>query len=568
MERRVDNLGLGLELIIVLIAAVIGGILAHRAKLPVLLGYLLAGMLVSPHGLGLVQNTEAIESLASIGVILLLFTLGLEFSLDELRKIGAVAVLGGTIQILVTALAGFALGKALGWGNAEAIFFGFLISLSSTLIVLKLLMERGELDTPHGRVSAGILLVQDLSLVPLMIILPTLGASGADVGPALLDAGGKALGFIVVMAGFGLFLLPRLLDWVARARSRELFLISVVSLSLAAAIAAAFFGVSAAVGAFIAGLLIGRSVFARQALANIVPFRDAFGALFFVSLGTLADLSFITNNPGLVIGVVAFIIAVKLIICGAIPWLFGYNARTALFTGFGLMQIGEFSFVLAGVGVAAGILRDTTYALTLGAAITTMVLTPFALSFANFAYRNLERLKFGQKLLSLRAETGNHAVQPLSGHTVICGGGRTVDSLIKVLSRRNLTYLIIDLDPQVIARLRRAGTPCIYGDASNPEILACASLEKAKLLVCTFPSFLDVELTVKTARGINPKLDIVARVERDRDAEILRGIGVNELVKPQFEASLEITRHTLHRYGLTATEIQYLLNSLRQGTMS
>jgi CPA2 family monovalent cation:H+ antiporter-2 len=564
-----ENLGLGFELIIVLVAAVAGGILAHRLKLPVLLGYLVAGILVSPHGLGLVQDTDAIKNLASIGVVLLLFTLGLEFSLDELRRIGNVAVVGGIAQIALTAAAGFSLGKILGWATAEAIFFGFLISLSSTLIVLKLLLERGELDTLHGRVMTGILLMQDLSLVPLMIILPTLGKSGAEIGPALLGAGGKALGFVIVMAGLGLFLLPKVLDRVAQARSRELFLITVVSLSLAAAITAQFFGVSAAVGAFIAGLLIGRSVFARQALADVVPFRDAFGALFFVSLGTLADLSYVASHTWLVIGVVAFIIIVKFIICGAIPLLFGYNARTAIFTGFGLTQIGEFSFVLAGVGVAAGILRDTTYALTLGVAITTMVLTPFVLSLGNFSYRQLERFKIGQKLLSFRAATDEkRVVQPLSGHAVICGGGRSAESLIKVLGRRNLSHLIIDLDPRVIARFRKQGIPCIYGDASNPAILADASLEKAKLLVCTFPSFLDVELTVKNARSINPKLDIVARVERDRDAEALRNIGVNELVKPEFESSLEITRHALHRYGVTATEIQYLLNSLRQGTMS
>jgi monovalent cation:H+ antiporter-2, CPA2 family len=418
-------------------------------------------------------------------------------------------------------------------------------------------------------VMTGILLMQDLSLVPLMIILPTLGKSGADIAPALLDAGAKAIGFVVVMAGLGLFLLPKVLDKVAQARSKELFLITVVSLSLAAAIVAQFFGVSAAVGAFIAGILIGRSVFARQALADVVPFRDAFGALFFVSLGTLADLSFITNNPGLVIGVVAFILIAKFIICGAVPLIFGYNTRTAIFTGFGLTQIGEFSFVLAGVGVAAGILRETTYALTLGAAITTMVLTPFMLSLANFSYRQLERFKIGQKFLSFRPEMEeNRAIKPLSGHSVICGGGRSAESLIKVLGRRNLSHLIIDLDPRVVARFRKLGVPCIYGDASNPAILAGASLEKAKLLVCTFPSFLDVELTVKNARAINPKIDIVARVERDRDADALRNIGVNELVKPEFESSLEITRHALHRYGVTATEIQYLLNSLRQGTMS
>ena len=564
-----ENLGLGLELIIVLAAAVVGGILAHRLKLPVLLGYLVAGILVSPHGLGLVHDVDAIKNLASVGVILLLFTLGLEFSLDDLRRIGKVAVIGGAGQVLVTAAAGFALGKVFGWASSEAIFFGFLIAMSSTLIVLKLLLERGELDTIHGRVMTGMLLMQDLSLVPLMIILPTLNKSGADIAPALLAAGGKALGYIILMAGLGLFLLPKILDRVAQSRSRELLLITVVSLSLAAAIAAQFFGVSAAVGAFIPGLLIGRSVFARQALADVVPFRDAFGALFFVSLGTLADLSYVTNNPGLVIGVVLFVIVAKFIICGAVPLIFGYNARTAIFTGSGLTQIGEFSFVLAGVGVAAGILRDTTYSLTLGVAITTMVLTPFVMSFGNFSYRQLERFKIGQKLLSFRAvPEEKQAIQPLSGHAIICGAGRSAESLIKVLGRRNLSHLIIDLDPSVIARFRKLGIPCIYGDASNPAILAVASLEKAKLLVCTFPSFLDVELTVKNARAVNPKIDIVARVERDSDAEALLNIGVNELVKPEFESSLEITRHALHRYGVTATEIQYLLNSLRQGTMS
>ncbi|TFG47199.1 MAG: sodium:proton exchanger [Dehalococcoidia bacterium] len=564
-----ENLGFGVEIIIVLVAAVLGGVLAHRLKLPVLLGYLLAGMLVSPHGLGLVQETETIETMAGIGVILLLFTLGLEFSLEELRRIGAVAILGGIGQILLTAAAGFGLGQILGWGIPESIFFGFLMSLSSTLIVLKLLMERGELDTTHGRIMTGILLVQDLSLIPMMIILPTLGVEGVDVGAALLRAGGKALGFIVGMVALGFWLLPRVLERVARARSRELFLITVVSLSLAAAIAAGFFGVSAAVGAFIAGLLIGQSHYARQALADIVPFRDAFGALFFVSLGTLVDLSFIFSNPILIVGVVLFILLVKFIICSAVPWIFGYSVRTSLATGFGLTQIGEFSFVLAGVGVASGVLRDSTYALTLGAAITTMVLTPFIISLGNSLYHRLENTGLGQRFFNLRGEVYNaRSALALTGHAVICGHGRSAEALTKVLKRRNLTYLVIELDPNKIIQLRRQGVPCIYGDASNPEILASAQLEKAKLLICTYPGFMDVELTVKNARKINPKLDIVARVERDRDADILKDIGVNELVRPQFEASLEITRHALHRYGVSATEIQYILNSLRQGTMS
>lgn len=564
-----EHLEVGAELIVVLIATIVGGVLAHRLKLPVLLGYLAAGMLVSPHGLGLVQDTATIESVAGIGVILLLFTLGLEFSLPELKRIGAVAILGGTMQILLTAAAGFGLGQMLGWGVPESVFFGFMVSLSSTLIVLKLLMERSELDTTHGRIMTGILLVQDLALIPMMIILPTLGSESADIGQELLSAGGQAILFIVVLAGAGFWLLPRVLAWVARSRSRELFLITVVSLSLASAIGAQFFGVSAAVGAFIAGLLIGQSVYARQALADIVPFRDAFGALFFVSLGTLVDLSFIVQNPALVAGVVLFIIAVKFVICTIVPIVFGYSARTALSTGFGLAQIGEFSFVLAGAGVAAGILLDTTYALVLGSAIVTMVITPLLMNAGVKLYHLLENTPFGRRVFSHRGMEGESRTRVvMSGHAVICGHGRSADALTKVLKRRNLSYLVIELDPQTIIKLRREGIPCIYGDASNPEILASANLEKARLLVCTFPGFMDVEMTVKNARLINPKLDIVARVERDRDAEVLNGIGVNELVRPQFEASLEITRHALHRYGLASTEIQYILNSLRSGTMS
>jgi CPA2 family monovalent cation:H+ antiporter-2 len=561
-----EEWGLGLDLIIVLAVAIAGGILARQLRLPIILGFLVGGIAVGPYGFGLVRDLDTIHTLATIGVILLLFTLGLEFSLSELRRIGKIAVLGGIAQILLTAAVGLALGKLLGWEMLEATFFGFLIALSSTMIVLKTLMERGELDSGHGRVMIGILLVQDLSLVPLMIILPAMGGTGGELWLALGIALIKAVLFIAVMLVLGMWGLPWLLRRVAGGGSRELFLLTVVALCLAAAFGAYFFGLSAAVGAFIAGLLISQSAFARQALADIVPLRDTFGALFFVSLGMLADPRFVMDNIAIIAVVVSVIIVAKFIICAGIPWFFGYSPKTALFVGMGLIQIGEFSFVLAGAGTQSGIISDYLYSLTLTSAIITMLLTPFALSFASFLYRHLSQRETFGRLAAKRLDPGwQRRRWELSGHAVICGHGRIGSILAGVLERRNLSYLAIDLDPQVISALRAREIPCIYGDAGNPEILAHAQLDKARVLICTFPDFIAVELTSRNALRINPRLDIVARVHRDVDTELLKGIGVSEIVRPEFEAGLEITRHTLHRFGIPGPEIQLILTGLREG---
>ena len=559
-----EELGVGLDLVIVLATALAGGMLARLLRLPVILGYLIGGIAVGPHGFGLVHDLGTINTLATIGVILLLFTLGLEFSLKEVMRVGRIAILGGIVQILLTAAVGLALGRLVGFTMLEAVFFGFLIALSSTMIVLKTLMERGELDSGHGRIMIGILLVQDLSVVPLMIIMPAIGEGGEvwlSLGVAVL----KAIVFIGVMLVLGMWGLPWLLRRVAAGRSRELFLLTVVTLCLAAAFGTYFFGLSAAFGAFVAGLLISQSAFARQAFADIVPLRDTFVALFFVSLGMLVDLHFVVDNVAIIAIVVMVIIVAKFIICSLIPWFFGYSPKTVLFVGMGLIQIGEFSFVLAGVGVEAGLISSYIYSLTLTSAIVTMLLTPFALGFASFLYRRLSQGERLGKLLARRPDPGWQDKQwQLSGHAVICGHGRVGSTLARVLERRRLSYLVIDLNPQVISRLHSEGVPCIYGDAANPEILAHAQLDKARVLVCTFGDFIAVELTTRNALRVNPRLDIVARVPRDADVELLKGIGVSELVRPEFEASLEITRHTLHRFGVTSPEIQHILSGLRR----
>jgi len=560
-----ESQNIGLDLLIVLVTAIAGGMLARWLRLPVILGYLAGGIAVGPFGLGLVQESETISSLAEIGVVLLLFAIGLEFSLKELLRIGRIAILGGIAQILLTAAAGFGLGRIVGLSTTGAVFFGFIIALSSTMVVLKLLMERGELDTTHGRIMLGILLIQDLSVVPIMVLMPAVGGDAGSLWLVLGIALVKAVGFIGVMLVLGYWGMPWFLKKVAGQRSRELFLLTVIVLCLAAAFGTYYFGLSAAFGAFAAGLLISQSGFARQAFADIMPLRDTFGALFFVSLGMLANLRFIGENLGTVAIVVVVIILVKFVICTAITRIFGYGHKTVLMVGTGLIQIGEFSFVIAMMGVDLGLLSERLYSLTIAAAIITILLTPFAMSLNSFIYRRLSQKTWFARQLTGRADPEFHVQSlELSRHAVICGYGDIGSRVAGVLERQKFSYLVIELDPTVVSRLRAQGIPCIYGDASNPEILAHASLDRARVLICTIPDYVAEELTARNALRINAKLDIVARVHRDRDVELLKGAGVTELVLPFFEGSLEMIRHTLHRFGMTSTEIQYILNTLRE----
>jgi len=562
----VEGLGIGLDLLVVLVAAIAGGVLARWLRLPVILGYLAGGVAVGPFGLGWVHETETIDSLANIGVILLLFAIGLEFSLKELLKLGKVAVLGGIAQIVLTSAVGFVLGQAVGLSLVGAVFFGFIIALSSTMVVLKLLMDRGEIDTIHGRVMLGILLVQDLSVVPMMVAMPAVGGPAGELWVSLGIALVKAAGFIGVMLVLGVWVMPWFLKRVAGQRSKELFLLTVIVVCLAAAFGTFYFGLSAAFGAFAAGLLISQSGFARQAFADILPLRDTFAALFFVSLGMLANLHFVGQNLSTVALVVGIIIAVKFVICSLVARFFGYSHKTVLMVGTGLIQIGEFSFILAMMGVGMGLLSERLYSLTIAAAIITMLLTPFAMTFNSFLYRWLSQKRWFARHLTGGNEDAWHSGAPeLARHAVICGYGAIGGRLAAVLEKQKFSYLVIELDPTVISNLRKRGVPCIYGDASNPEILAHAGLDKARVLVCTIPDYVAEELTARNALKINPKLDIVARVHRDADGELLKGIGVTELVLPFFEGSLEMIRHTLHRFGMSSTEIQYILNNLRKG---
>jgi len=550
---------------IVLGVALVGGIAVRLLKLPVILGYLLSGILIGPHVLGLISEKGDVETLAEIGVVLLLFTLGLEFSLRALKKIGKVAVLGGGAQIVATAALGLLVGHLLDWSLRESVLFGFFIALSSTIIVLKTLMDRGELGSPHGRVMIGILLVQDISVVPMMVVFPTVDEVGLDLWVSLGWAVLKGVLFLGGIFAIGLWVLPWFMRRVAAGRSRELFLLTVVCLCLGAAFGAYHFGLSAALGAFLAGLLVSGSDYAHQALADIRPLRDIFAILFFVSLGMLVDLSFISENLWEVAAVVVAIVLGKFLIAGAVARVFGYSTKTTLFVGSGLFQIGEFSFVLAALALELEIISGDLYSLTLAVALITMLMTPFAMGLTSSLYNRAVQSQRGARLLAGRLDPVElEERKQLINHAVICGYGRVAQNLGTVLERRGFSYLIIDLDPRVIESARERGIPSIYGDASNPDILARAELERAKVLVITFPDPIAARLAAAHARNINSRINMVARVHRDEDTEVLRKLGVAELVRPELEAGLEIIRHTLQRFGLTMQEIQYIINTLRE----
>lgn len=561
-----EGLEIGLDLLIVLVTAIVGGMLARWLNLPVILGYLAGGIAIGPFGMGWVSDSQTIETLANVGVVLLLFAIGLEFSLKELLKLGKVSILGGLAQIVLTALAGFWLGRAIGLEITGSIFFGFVVALSSTMVVLKLLMERGELDTVHGRIMLGILLVQDLSVVPMMVAIPAVAGELGGLWASLGIAFGKAVGFIAGMIVLGYWFMPWVLKRVAGLRSRELFLLTVIVLCLAAAFGTYYMGLSAAFGAFAAGLLVSQSGYARQAFADILPLRDTFAALFFVALGLIVNRAYVLDHLG-TIGIVAVaVILIKFIICSGITRLFRYSPKTVLMVGTGLINIGEFSFILAMMGKQAGIFSENFYHMIVASAIVTMFLTPFAMNLNSFLYRWLSQKPLFARQLTGRIDPDFRLhTEDISRHAIICGYGTMGRQIASVLYKQKFAYLVIDLDPTVISELRGRGIPCIHGDASNPEILSHAGLDKARVMLCTIPDYVAEGLTVRNALRINPKMDVVARVHRDRDIELLKGMGVTELVSPYFEGSLEMIRHTLHRFGMSTTDIQYILNKLREG---
>lgn len=552
-------MGIAADIAIIVVAALIGGLIAQRLRQPLILGYILAGVLVGPYTGGItVTEIHDIELLAEIGVALLLFALGIEFSLKELQPVRRIALIGTPIQMILTIALGLGIGWLFGWHWIPSLWFGALIALSSTMVILKTLMSQGQMGTLSSRVMIGMLIVQDLAVVPLLIVLPQL--SDLEAGLPLLGlAIVRAAIFLASMIFIGTRLIPRLMMTVARWNSRELFLLAVVAMGLGIGYITYLVGLSFAFGAFVAGMVLSESDHSHQALSDIIPLRDLFGLLFFVSVGMLLDPAFLFANLPVILTVVLLVALGKSLIFGSLTWAFGYGNVMPLAVGLGLFQVGEFSFVLARVGVTASAIDADLYSLVLTVALVTMVLTPFVAQGVTPLYA-LRNRWFKSELL----ETINLPRTGLRNHVVIAGAGRVGQYVARVLLRLNLHFVVIELDQNRIEECKQLGIPTIYGDASHPTVLEVAEITHASLLLITTPPITVTQLIVNNVRRLHPSLHIVARAEGVEQMNLLHQIGVYEVVQPEFEAGLEITRQALLHLDIPAAEIQHFTDSVRQ----
>lgn len=552
-------MGLASDIVIIVVAALLGGIAAHRLKQPLLVGYILAGVAVGPYTGGItISDIHNVELLAEIGVALLLFALGLEFSFSKLKPVRNIALAGTPIQLLLTAAFGYAIGGWLGWDWIPSVWLGCLISLSSTMVTLKTLQGQGWLGTLSSRVMIGMLIVQDLAVVPMMVILPRLNDPTAGL-TVLALAALKAGLFLVAVVLFGTRLLPRIMEAVAAWNSRELFLLAVTAIGLGIGYATYLLGLSFAFGAFVAGMVLSESDYSHQALSDIIPLRDVFGLLFFTLVGMLLDPVWLFKNWSTILLLVVVVSVGKGGIFYVLARVFGYRNVVPMAAGLGLFQVGEFSFVLARTGVSTGSISHEAYSLVLSAAIISMALTPFVSGMTGRLYA-LRKKRPGYEPV----ETLNLPESGLHGHIVIAGAGRHGRHVAHLLKNLELPFITIDVDDKKVRSAQAEGYPVIYGDAGREPVLDAAGLDRACLLLVTVPSNVDTRAIVLNARSVRPDLDIVALCEGEEQMRALYEGGVTQVVLPEFEGGIEIIRQALMYLHFPAGEIVRYAHAVRR----
>jgi monovalent cation:H+ antiporter-2, CPA2 family len=562
-----EDFRLIVDLVSILAAAAAGGILAGLAGQPALLGYIVGGTIVGPAGLGLIKQLVQVETLAQFGAAFLLFALGVEFSFSELRKVRNISIGGGGLQIVLTILVTTLISVSVGWVTTpqQGVFLGAILSLSSTAVVLKSLMEANETTTAHGQVMLGILVVQDLALGFMLAVLPALDQPPAAIGAALIQAIIKIGLFAAGATITGIWVIPRLLRLLASIESSELFLLGVVTLCLGIAVLTEKLGLSIEMGAFVAGLMISEVEYADRTLTYVEPIRDIFAALFFAAIGMLIDPRFLWENLDLILGLVSIVFIGKFAIITPLVRLFGYPLKTALIAGLGLAQIGEFSFVLASEGQALGLVSRRVYLLLLGTTAVTLLVTPFILKLIPSLLAWIESVPILDRWFK-PAEYPQEVSENVEfdDRIVICGYGRTGQSLVALLTAQNIPVVVIEESEAAVQKLRDGNIPYIYGNAVSLNVLAKAGLDRAKAMVIALPDSMSTRLCLKHALEIYPNLDVVVRADRYKDIELLYQIGGTEVVQPEFEATLEMANHILLKIGLPTAQIDKQLSAIRQ----
>lgn len=552
-------MGIAGDIVIIVVAALTGALIAHKLKQPLVLGYIIAGIVIGPYSSGVtVSGVHEIEMLAEIGVALLLFALGLEFSFNELKPVWKISLIGTPIQITLTLIFGFFIGKWLGWDFNSSLWFGALISFSSTMVILKTLMNQGWIGTLSSKVMIGMLIIQDLIVVPAMIIMPQL--NNPDSGMSILGfAALKSVIFLTAMVVLGTKLIPKLISVIAGWDSRELFLLTITAIALGIGYVTHLVGLSFALGAFVAGMVISESEYSHKALADILSIRDVFGLLFFTSVGMLFDPAFAIANWATILAMVLMVGVGKGVIFGSLARIFGYGRVVPLAVALGLFQVGEFSFVLARVGIDTNSISKEVYSFVLATAIISMILTPIISGMTEPIYSFAKRFLKEEplKLFAVKDER-------LHDHVIIAGGGRIGQHVAHILRLLNVEFIIIELNFQRFEQCKARDFPVIYGDVGHEVVLSVAGIEKANLMLLTIPNSVTSQSVVEKTRLINENIHVVLRAEGTDWMKNLYQKGAHVVVFPEFEAGLEIARQALLHLEIPAAVIQNYIDSTRQ----
>jgi len=557
-------------------AALVFGVVARKLRVSPIVGYMLAGILVGPHTPGFVANQELADQLAEIGIALLMFGVGLHFSLDDLLAVRRVAVPGALGQSAFATVFGIGVALACGWDWVAGLVFGMALSVASTVVLIRGLTDFRQLESVHGHVAVGWLVVEDLLTVLMLIALPTLAGDGSGESGLWLALGTTTL----KLAGLGVLyvvgtrVVPWFLEQVARLQSRELFTLAVLGLALGVAYGSAVaFSVSMALGAFLGGMIVGRSELSHQAAADALPLRDAFAVLFFVSVGMLFDPLFVVHRPLLVLGALAIILVVKPVTAFVITLMVGYPIRTGITVAAGLAQIGEFSFIVAGLGKSLGILHDDGFQAIVVAALASIAVNPLAFALVEPMERALRRRPslsrwVADKSGELARVNGNGHSADLTGHAILCGYGRTGRLIGRVLRERHWPMLVIDQDRATVQELRASGATAIHGDAANPFVLERASLATARIVIVTLSDPLATLQIVEHVRKQAPDLEILARVQSESERHTLSRHGRTEGMLAEQELAIEMSAHVLKRFGTSQLEAQAIAHDLRRGVFT
>jgi CPA2 family monovalent cation:H+ antiporter-2 len=523
-------------------------------------GFLITGVLIGPYGAAIITETRVVERLADIGVVLLLFTVGLEFSIADIMKSGRQFLIGGGTQVLLTIAAVTGIALLLHYPPPQAIFFGFLASLSSTAIVLKMYSDRSELDTTHGRLATGILLFQDIAVVPMMLMLPVLAESSAlgVVTPlsVLISLGKAVLGLVGVFFA-ARQVVPFLLHQVIRLRNREMFFLLIVLLCLGTAWITYSLGLSLALGAFLAGLIISESEYSHHIVVEIMPFRDYFASIFFISIGMLLQTDYFMAHWALLLIMALLLVLMKSGLTAVTATMLRYPVRTSLLAGLGLAQIGEFSFLLAQQGQTTGLMGHDIFQMFINTSILSMLATPFLIQAGPWITGLLPSVAVEHR------EKGDAC--SLSGHTIIAGYGLNGRNLARTLKATHLPYVVLEVNADTIRKARDEGESIIYGDITRRDVLLRAGIDCARVIVFAVSDFAATRIAVRMVRELNPAIFILIRTRYAADVDELYKAGANQVIPEEFETSIEIFSRVLHEYHVPNNVIANQIQLVRFG---